>query len=232
MSLYVCPVDARSCEVADAVGERCLRPGSRPTARMVQAFVHAAPCLACMRCRKADVQVQQLMGTRLGKHERNILMYSPSPQAGAGAILDPELSSHADRETYLRAVRKLARVGLIDVDTRLVRISTAGLRKDGTPVVRSYAHRTLQQTELAAIVVAFFRTDLETGRPIRWARHLEAIRSAYRWPIEKLLAHFTTELGRYIAELTLQPLEHGLDARQAREQRYLLQPVYDALSQS
>lgn len=175
--------------------------------------------------------MESLRRTRFGKHERNILLYSPGPQAHAGAILDPELSTHSDRETYLRAVRKLSRLGLLDSGRRFVRVETAGTRRDGTPVTRAYAHRTLRQTELGALVVKYYRSDMESGRAIRWDRHIEVIQQESRWPTSDLLTLFSEELERRLAELAMEAEGQGPQAREARQVRYLVQPIQDTLLQ-
>ena len=231
-NLYVCPYAGNSCEVADAIADRCLGSsaghGRRPSVptRLVAAFGHVTDGLACARCRVADAQIDGLFGTRLGKHERNILLYSPGPEAQAGAILDPELSTHADRETYLRAVRKLSRVGLIVASKRVVRLQTSGVRKDGTMITRGYAHRTLRQTELGALVTELYREDLEAGRSIRWARHIETIRARYRWSLEQLVMYFAAYIDEALAALAAEPAKEAAGARRAA---VVLRPIADAL---
>ena len=232
LSLHTCPVDGNSCEVADAVSRLCLRPGSRAAARVRDAFEHVADCLPCCRCREAELAVENLRRIRLGKHERNILLYSPSPDAPSGAILDPDLSTHSDRETYLRAVRKLSRVGLLEAGRRLVRMETSGKRRDGSLVSRAYAHRTLRQTELGALVARYYRRDMETGRAIRWDRHMDAIRAGVRWESAELLTLFAEALEERLAELTQQAEGSGPDAREARQMRYLVQPIHESLRQA
>lgn len=225
-------MDGASCEVADAVSQRCLRPGSRAASRVRDAFLHVADCLPCNRCREAERAVESLRRTRFGKHERNILLYSPGPDAHSGAILDPELSTHSDRETYLRAVRKLSRTGLLEAGRRFVRVETTGTRKDGSAVTRSYAHRTLRQTELGALVVKYYRNDMESGRAIRWDRHIDEIRQESRWPTTDLLTLFSEELERRLTELAVEAEGASPQAREARQVRYLVQPIQDALLQT
>jgi len=196
-----------------------------------KAFEQVTDCLPCHRCREAEQAVESLRRTRLGKHERNILLYSPGPEAPSGAILDPGLSTHSDRETYLRAVRKLARAGLIDAGRRLVRMETSGRRDDGTPVSRAYAHRTLRQTELGALVVAHYRREMESGRPIRWERHLDAICQQARSPTDALLGLFSEALEQELSLLAEEAEGRGPEARDARQLRYLVQPIHEALRQ-
>ncbi len=227
--LFTCHVDAEVCEVADAVSQLCLRPGSRAAPRVRDAFEHIADCLPCARCREAQQAVDGLKRTRFGKHERNILMYSPGPEAPVGAILDPDLNTHSDRETYLRAVRKLSKAGLLTAGRRFVRVETAGTRRDGTSVSRTYAHRTLQQTELGALVVEHYRTEMETGRAIRWGRHIDKIRSEARWSTEELLPPFADALEKRLTELAERAEGKDGEARAARQVRYIVQPIHEAL---
>lgn len=229
--LFTCPENGRSCEVADAVSDLCLRPGSRAASRVSVAFEHVADCLPCERCRKADVRVDGLRRMRLGKHERNILLYAPVPDAPSGAILDPELSSHSDRETYLRAIRKLSRAGLLETSRRLVRVETAGVRRNGSHVSRAYSHRTLRQTELGALVVEHYRREMDLGRPIRWDHHIDSIRDRMRWSTHDLLLAFADALERRLTELAREAEGDEEDARAARQIRYLVQPIHEALRQ-
>lgn len=228
-TLYICPVDSNSCEVADAVSQRCLRPGSRAASRVRETFEQVADCLPCHRCREVEQAVDGLKRMRFGKHERNILMYSPGPHAPSGAILDPELATHSDRETYLRAVRKLSRAGLLDAGRRFVRVETSGTRGDGTPVSRAYAHRTLQQSELGAVVVEHYRKEMDSGRAIRWDRHIESIRTQIRWSTEALLTLFAEALEQRLSELAKDAEGNGERAREARQLRYIVQPIHEVL---
>ena len=176
--------------------------------------------------------MESLRRMRFGKHERNILLYSPGPDAPSGAILDPDLSTHSDRETYLRAVRKLSKAGLLDAGRRLVRVETAGTRRDGSSVSRAYAHRTLQQTELGALVVEFYRREMESGRAIRWDRHIDSIRAEARWTTGELLPVFSEALGQRLAAVVEESEGTGEPARAARQVRYLVQPIHEALRQA
>lgn len=231
-ALYTCHVDGNSCEVADAVVPLSRLPGSRASTRLRLAFEQVADCLPCSTCREAAAAVERLRGTRFGKHERNILLYSPGPAAQSGAILDPELTTHSDRETYLRAIRKLARLGLLDAGRRLVRVETGGKRKDGSSVSRAYAHRTLRQTELGAIVVDCYRSDMESGRPIRWERRIDDIHLRARSSAAELLALFAESLEARLETLAVDAQGMGAGPKEARELRYLVQPLHDALRQA
>jgi hypothetical protein len=157
-------------------------------------------------------------------------LYAPRPEAQQGAILDPDLTTHAERETYLRAVRKLSRAGLVTSGRLFVRRETSGVRRDGQPVQRAYAHRTLRLTELGALVVLHYQRELETGRAVRWGKHLDTIRSQMRLPTDALLRPFEANLAIRVQELAGQA-EEGTqeERRQARQVRYLVQPVFEAV---
>ena len=174
--MYRCKVDGQPCAVAELVVASLGEPGTTGALDLMSAFEKFGDCLPCMRCREVGAAIDKLPTTRLGMHERNILLYAPGPHAKAGAILDPSLSTHSDRETYLRAIRKLARIGLLEAGRRRVRLSTGGVRLDGTAIARTYVHRTLKQTGLGALVVEHYREEMESGRAIRWERHIGAIR--------------------------------------------------------
>lgn len=196
--LHSCHVDGLPCDVVDSVLSQQRSGESDAESSLETALVAFANCLPCPFCREAKDAVGRLAKTRLGKHERNILRYAPGPNAKSGAILDPELSTHSDRETYLRAIRKLSRVGLVEAGRRLVRVETQGVRKDGSPVSRYYAHRTLKQTRMGAMVVEYYRKEIELGRAIRWCRHIADIRNRLMLPVKELLSAFG---GRLDAKL-------------------------------
>lgn len=227
--LHTCHVDGRTCEIADAIASPSLLRGSRSAARLHSAFEFVTDVLPCAFCREAEAAVDRLRGVRFGKHERNILQYSPGPTSPSGAILDPDLSTHSDRETYLRAVRKLSRLGLLEVGHRLVRVQTGSRRKDGTAVTRAYMHRTLQQTALGALVVEAYRSEMEAGKAIRWEKQLDGLRQRARSSLNELLVEFGVSLETRVETLALESQAGGVDAKRARETRYLVQPLLDAL---
>ena len=227
---YSCPIDHQSCEVVAAFASRFTRRGERATARLLEAIEYIADCLPCASCRAGERQVTELRRMRLGKHERNILLYAPRPDAQQGAILDPDLTTHAERETYLRAVRKLSRAGLIVSGRRFVRRETSGVRRDGQSVQRAYAHRTLRLTELGASVVSHYQREMETGRAVRWAKHIDSIQARVRSSTESLVKAFDVSLELRVQELAGQAeLGTQEERRQARQVRYLVQPVHDAV---
>jgi hypothetical protein len=183
-------------------------------------------------CREARVAVARLPGTRLGKHERNLLLYAPSPTAQSGGILDPGLVTHSDRETCLRAIRKLSKLGLLDARQRLVRVVTGGKRKDGTVVSRSYAHRTIRQTLLGAVVVEYYRSEMEKERAIRWDRNIQAIRARLVLSMRELLVAFEKSLDVRLDSLGMEVQADASKEKDAQEARNVIQPLRDALREA
>jgi hypothetical protein len=178
---HSCHVDRKPCEVVTALSSRFrppLRNGRRLDMLAAADLIRAA--LPCPWCREVDRAASSIKRVRLGRHERNILLHAPSADSREGAILDPSLKTHSDRETYLRAVRKLSRAGLVRTGQRRVAMRTLGRRRDGMTVERAYTHRTMWLTPFGAQVVACYRRELEEGRPIRWALHRDRAAAAAR----------------------------------------------------
>ncbi len=192
---HPCHVDREPCEVVTALSSRYrppLRNGRRLEMIAAADLIRAA--LPCAWCREVDRAASNIARVRLGRHERNILLHAPPADSREGAILDPSLKTHSDRETYLRAVRKLSRAGLVRTGQRRVAMRTSGRRGDGTSVERAYAHRTMWLTPFGAQVVACYRRELEEGRPIRWALHRGRAAAAARAVGADLLARFAAAM--------------------------------------
>ncbi len=227
---HVCHVDGTPCEVVRSVRSRIPRKRGRAAMRLQEALEQVSDCLPCDRCREAAAHCQALRGTRLGKHERNILLYAPGPEYSQGAILDPVLKTHAERETYLRAIRKLGRAGLLRVGRRLLKLSTSRVREDGKSVTRSYAHKTMQLTELGKTVREFYKEEMENERPIRWKRHLPDIIDDVYLPEGQLVALYARCLEKRLREFSQYGEDDSSDeAREARKLVYLLSPIVDEL---
>ena len=181
---HPCHVDLQNCEIVAAMATR-FRPLIRRGQKLELPVVRDAllSVLPCPWCREVERSANQIARVRLGRHERNILLYAPPPESPDGAILDPSLKTHSDRETYLRAVRKLSRAGLLRIGIRRVAMQTTGERGDGTQISRVYSHRTMWITPFGQQVVACYRNELEEGRAVRWALHTEkAMRAARLGP--------------------------------------------------
>ncbi|MGD2123400.1 MAG: hypothetical protein PVJ76_16730 [Gemmatimonadota bacterium] len=104
-------------------------------------------CLPCSRCRVGLSTIRDLKGTRLGRHERRILLSSAGPDEHPKRIAQ-EAETRSAYEALQRARRKLEGAGLIEVTEETpvrIRLSPAGhaLRQE----IREY---------------------LEDGKPIRW----------------------------------------------------------------
>jgi hypothetical protein len=84
---------------------------------------------------------------------------------------------------------------------------------------------------LGAVVVDCYRSDMESGRPIRWDRHLDDIHLRARSSAAELLALFAESLETRLERLAVDSQGTGSGAKEARELRYLVQPLRDALRQ-
>ncbi len=192
-----CHVDSEPCEVVAMLAPRYrapVRKGRRLDLALArEPIVRALPCAWC---REVERSAESIARVRLGRHERNILLHAPPADSVQGAILDPSLKTHSDRETYLRAVRKLGRAGLIRTGERHVAKRTTGKRLDGSAVDRVYAHRTMWLTPFGAQVIECYRRELEEGRAIRWMLRMDRARSGARRVGTELVERFAAQLAR------------------------------------
>lgn len=163
-------------------------------AKVVSTRVHAADTTF-------NAVARALTGIRLGKHERRILLLSPSYEAGAalggGAVIPASDTSRTTTEAHRRALRRLAsadliyamREGVRHAVERPTRIPLAWVVADAggpsgrmgpTTIVRlasnqQYWHTAALLTPLGAAMVEVLRPDIEAGRGIRWSAHAGAI---------------------------------------------------------
>lgn len=221
---YVCPFNQRPCEVIESLPPAFLQRRGREAQKLLHRLASLSDCLPCEHCRSAELAAQRLDRVRLGRHERNILLHAPGPEAAQGAILDPSLRTHSERETYLRAVRKLTRAGLARSGTQAMRLQTNTRRADGTLVSRAYAHRTLRLTPLGVQVVESYRNELENGKPVRWARRLPQALARVRLPTAQLVPLYASRLEERLAKL--QPADEP--SQDPQELKALLQAARQA----
>jgi hypothetical protein len=139
----------------------------------------------------------RLSGVRLGKVERWLLINASSPDRHFGLVLDARGQSRSAQEAVLRGARKLARVGLLEVERVATWISVRDPRRlepkyrDGAFYRWDDPTRSRLVWRLAVWLSQFgfqvsirYRTELMEGRPIRWdpeeVRHVEKVAAA-RW---------------------------------------------------
>jgi hypothetical protein len=133
-----CPADGEPCEVVELLSE----------------YLEEVPeedsiweCLPCDRCRVGMKTIRNLKGTRLGRHERRILLTAARPEEHPRRIA-PENETRSAYEALQRARRKLEGAGLLkgtDDNPIRVRLTPAG----------------------HAVRLALPKS-LESGKPIRW----------------------------------------------------------------
>ena len=175
----LCRFDGAACEVV-SLFERSLVEEARPR---LGAFVqHYLPCASC---RGAEAAAQALHGVRLGRAERRVLLGAATTTESKGALVAPTGLPRAERETALRAARKLYARQLIQISRTPLPLGDAG---------RNYLLRVAWRSPLGDAIVKQFGPELETGRRIRWdARLAAALRDARRGPV-LLLGELASQL--------------------------------------
>jgi hypothetical protein len=207
--VYECPVDGRACEVLEPLRAELAKSGevsSEDYAWLVGALAENLPC---RDCRRGEREARDLVGgsVRLGRHERRILLKAPptskcgwrdnkpEPTYPAdGKAIYPEADGRSAEEAHRRALRKLRRLGLVETSMGHT------LWTDEMPpewVNRNQLRsrywlwgrpRTMTRlTPLGERMVEAYRTELESGRPIRWQRHGERLVHGVHRPVAELL---------------------------------------------
>lgn len=120
-----------------------------------------------------------LHGVRLGKMDRWLLTHAPTPDAIFGLVLDePDPST---RETVRRAAVKLEKVGLLERHRMQVYVRASDPRAQGlvfrdgafwrrADATRAHAARrnVVWLSPFGFQIVLRYRSQLESGEPIRW----------------------------------------------------------------
>jgi len=191
---HACHIDERPCEV------EVLFAHHLPAETAATALEQYGRCLPCHVCRYLDGAPARLTGLRLGKREREVLLKAAPPSAKDGTKLVADVAARAERESTLRAVRRLFGVGLLAVGraatsrTRTVTYGYGG--KYDTKW--NYYTRAVWLSEFGEAIVGRCRAELESGRRIRWGdRVLEALR-AVRPDARALLALYAKDVRRHM----------------------------------
>ncbi len=193
-------------------------------------------CLPCARCRAAGQVAARLPGQRLGRQARTILLRAAD--AAEGAVVAEEGITRAEQEARLRAARSLNALGLIvrGWETRKRTVERPARRwwfTDGQgkrvavrsektwPKRESYSLLTARLTPFGEALVAVYRDDLETGKPIRWDHRVATALAACRQSPEELLTTFTvTVTGRMDGALWVAGIQSRIGMLQkARENK-------------
>src|SRR4051812_37145759 len=110
--VLLCHVDQRPCGLA------CGLPDHAANLEAVRDL------LPCADCREPKAHADTLMdGGRIGRRERYVLE-TAAPLRAAPVIVQPEGSTRADREAHSRAIRNLAKAGLVKVVKKKVDVTT------------------------------------------------------------------------------------------------------------
>jgi hypothetical protein len=173
---HACPVDGSPCDVVAAIAPHVTDP------RAVPFFARALPC---GRCRGASREA--LAGVRLGKNERSVLLVA-ADSGDRGAILEPAMRAHSDRESFLRAGRSLQRARLLTSQQGHATLPAAA---GGTR--RAWVRR-FWCTPFGAAIVERYRAELESGARIRWDERAADAARAVRLEVPALLAMFRAEV--------------------------------------
>jgi hypothetical protein len=209
---YACPVTGRPCVVLDPLRERMVEDlGYVEAAQLTaDAVKHGLPCGSCYI---GERDARNLLGIRLGKHERRILLTAPPGskvgyRAGraeemiAPKIMYPDGPSRAAEEANRRALKKLERVGLIELSQAYPSWLRMGGKGQDEPewfrAKRARSRyswmgrkvRSAMLTPLGELVVERCRDELENGKPIRWAKLVDGIAEDVRQPLGELFRQF------------------------------------------
>ena len=160
--------------------------------------------LPCARCREADALLDRLPSTRLGKHERRVLLAAGPPAADEyaanAAWPRPDGDSRAALKAQQRAIRKLVLAGLLL--TKYVEIRV----KHEVPW-EWQRYKGVYLTTFGQIVVDQVAPALRDASRIRWADHLDVLRTSLRPSapelVEEFLLTLVTEIPRWRGEAGL-----------------------------
>ncbi len=199
-TFYECPVDGRPCEVLEPLRSAMEAMLGREDLDMLVEGAKEGG-LPCGGCRKGAVDAHNLPGLKLGRHERRILLGADDERY---QIVFPEGPGRAAEEANRRALRKLERVGLVELSRHH---PPPGWEKESPPPkwfqakrARSRywymgrAYRSAKLTPLGALVVDRGRVELEGGAPMRWKKLREDLAKDVRKPLHELLGQF----GHYV----------------------------------
>ena len=190
---YVCAVDGSPCEVI-ALVEPLVRAVIADDEERGAALEATLPFLPCSSCRVAEAGAKRLAGVKLGRRERRILLDAaraaegPRDRPGTPVVIVTDQPERAAREANRRAVRTLVGRGLIETGR-----NTAG------PRIR----RGVRLSPLGGAAVRLLRPDLESGRPIRWERHVAEIVALARRDMDWLRERFARTIESAVSFDTL-----------------------------
>lgn len=176
----ICPADGEPCEVVELLSQYL---------EEVPEEASIWECLPCDRCRVGLKTIRHLKGTRLGRHERRILLIAAGPREHPKRIAREEETRSA-YEALQRARRKLERAGLLEGTSESpirVRLTPAGqalrlalpkLLESGNPIrwtpgrLQSISE-SLGSQKADFLFLYFIETLKEKAE--RWGRHLERV---------------------------------------------------------
>ena len=149
--------------------------------------------LPCSWCRQAQEDARALKGARLGKREREVLRQLPrwNTVGDFGWIVERNIRPRASREAYLRALRKLFRIGLAWLGRRRVE-----KRSDDGYVLDQRYFREAWLSPLGAEVVKRYSVELNGGSRIRWDNRLAEAAACCQHSVEELAARLADRAVR------------------------------------
>jgi hypothetical protein len=214
-TFYACPANGRPCVMLEPLRAQMIEDlGYIEAAQLTaDAVKYGLPCGSCyIGARDA----RSLAGLRLGKHERRILLAAP-PGSKVGyrasrheemvqpKIMYPDGPSRAAEEANRRALKKLEAVGLIELSRDYT------WDKDQEPPkwfkakqarsryrLTGRRYRSAMLTPLGELVAQRCRDELEGGKPIRWAKLVDALAEEVRQPLSELFRQFALWTGGVI----------------------------------
>jgi hypothetical protein len=88
----------------------------------------------------------------------------------------------------------------------------------------------MRLTPLGQDIASQYRREMESGRPIRWARHAEAIRARVRLATHGLVGLFSRRLDERLDALAVRAEADDAEAaHHARQVRAVVEPIRDAV---
>jgi len=202
-------VNGKPCVVLEPLRERMVEDlGHDGAANLTADAVKFG--LPCGSCRVGVRDASFLGGLRLGKHERRILLSAPpGSKCGwrdgpgkptyrfSGKVMHPGGPSRSDEEANRRALKKLEASGLVELSRdyawedrnppQWLKTKRAGSRY----WMMGRRCRSAKLTPLGELVVERCRDELEGGKPIRWAKHIDGLTKDVSQPESELFRQFS-----------------------------------------
>jgi hypothetical protein len=164
--------------------------------------------LPCDRCRGGEKVLHSINKVRLGRIEKNLFLKAAPPEIKSDekpALVAEGCASRSERESALRARRKLVTAGLIKdwewYDERSVKPSSYVTEYGFTVSIRAtsgcYSFASLVLTPVGAAILKHYRQQIENGSSLRAAATDSAVLDDFRLRGYELLRIFEHSLYQW-----------------------------------